>query len=64
MYTDTMNPESDMIRWDDNPQASGDGLSGHEKVVQWKRISETYKAEDGYSLWGDNGISLHDIRQG
>ena len=27
-------------------------------------MSETYLPSEGYSLWGENGVSVHDIRQG
>ena len=30
----------------------------------WKRISEDFTADQGYSLWGDHGISVYDISQG
>ena len=32
--------------------------------MQWKRISDAFPADEGYSLWGDNGVSVYDIRQG
>ena len=28
------------------------------------RVRDVFKPEDGYSLWGDNGISVNDMRQG
>ena len=32
----------DAIRWDDNPHASGSGLSQHERSVEWKRVRNEY----------------------
>ena len=34
------------------------------EFLKWKRISKAFPADEGYSLWGDNGVSVHDIRQG
>ena len=35
-----------------------------EEAVDWLRVRDEYSPEKGYSLWGDNGISVNDIRQG
>ena len=32
--------------------------------MQYKRLSEAYPASKGYSLWGDNGVNVHDVNQG
>ena len=56
---------SNTIRWEDNlhrPDLADKCCSNHVEVLQWKRISKDFQATEGFSLWGKNGISVHDIR--
>ena len=31
---------------------------------KWQRMSDVFKPEDGYSLWGTNGVNFDEINQG
>ena len=42
----------------------GQGLIEHETKANWLRLQDVFSSENGYSLWGDSGISPYDIRQG
>ena len=64
LYKDPEFPIWDAIRWDDNGHHGGNGLSYQEDAIEWLRVRDVYKPEDGFSLWGDNGISVQDMRQG
>ena len=64
LYKDPEFPTVDAIHWSDNGHIKGNGMSGHNDDIEWKRVLDDYSPEAGYSLWGDNGISVHDIRQG
>lgn len=62
LYTDPTFPQEDALRWNDMPGKNS--LEYLQAEVYWKRASETFPPEDGYSLWGEKGVTPDDIKQG
>ena len=64
-YWDKSFAGSNAIRWEDNVyDPSKNGLEHHLEFLKWRRMGTEFPANEGYSLWGKNGVSVHDIRQG
>jgi hypothetical protein len=62
-YIDATFPHDYAIRWNDHQSHQGN-LAHHTDAIWADSIDLAFPEEDGYSLWGDNGISPHDIFQG
>jgi hypothetical protein len=61
-FVDETFPTSDALYWYDMGNESGEEMSRFNGQLEWKRVSEVF--DSSYSLWGENGITPHDIAQG
>jgi hypothetical protein len=62
-------PISDTIHWTSDNVLTGSGMSlstvATSTSLKWYRVSQLYKASNGYSLFGaDGACTIDDIRQG
>jgi len=55
-FTDEDFPMSKAFHWADLPAAGR-----YMEEPEWKRLSEVYPSSDGYSLFGENGVSPTDV---
>ena len=46
------------------PHMAGEGLKKHEKKAHWYRLKDVFPMESGYSMFGEQGVTPYDIRQG
>jgi hypothetical protein len=61
-FVDDTFPISDALYWYDMGDESSAEMSRFNGELEWRRVSEVFNSE--YSLWGENGITPHDIAQG
>ena len=63
-FTDATFPPSDAIQWSDLGAGERRDLSFIELSAKWARLKDVFPADDGYSLWGTEGVRPADIKQG
>lgn len=61
LFTDNIFPKEDALFWADRPSEKNGFVAQYADAISWFRISSQFPNS---SLWGENGISPMDIRQG
>ena len=63
-FTDLTFPPDDAIQWTDLSTKESQDLSFVELSAKWSRLKDKFPADNGYSLWGSEGVRPGDIKQG
>ncbi len=63
-YTDSdFSADDSSFFWSNHGEGYWQGLANNYNSMEWKRAKDTFEGENNH-LWGANGISPNDIRQG
>ena len=61
-FTDETFPPDDAIRWTDLGADDDRDLSFIELSAKWERLKDVFPVDNGYSLWGSEGVRPGDIK--